>query len=276
MTADAREPIRRAIVVDDELVVRQLTIRALTAEGFRCDAAADGVEALRMAGETTYDLLVTDLRMPNGHGHGLAVSLLGNHDRPVIMILTGIMDPRIAKDLLARGVDDIVFKPVDYLLFALKASALVRRRHTMVVNGGRDQLPLSSDGQGEPAVASPRTVFPDHRGTLAADDQPPVKVDNVCAARQVGREESSMALSPTFETEKTVVALRSIDTSFESLRSHGEAVVGLLHQRLRDLEEALAALRSHRMVKTLGIAATVVIAVGGMLVLVTSMLLLRW
>lgn len=122
----------RALVVDDEVPVRLLAVRALTLEGFRCQAAADGAEALRMALECEYDLVVTDLRMPNSHGHALAARLLGHKPRPVIMVLTGFLEPRIARDLLARGVDDIVFKPADYELFAIKASAVVKRAKATV------------------------------------------------------------------------------------------------------------------------------------------------
>lgn len=127
MTQLLHDAFHRALVVDDEVLVRQLTVRALTAEGFRCQAAVDGVEALRMVDQNDYDLVVTDLRMPNGHGHGLAATLLAREHRPVIMVLTGFLEPRIARDLLARGVDDIVFKPADYGLFAVKASAFVKR-----------------------------------------------------------------------------------------------------------------------------------------------------
>lgn len=117
----------RALVVDDEVQVRQLTMRALTDEGFRCHAAADGAEARHMADDNHYDLVVADLRMPKAHGHALAAHLLLRDIRPVIIVVTGLLEPQLTKDLLARGVDDIVFKPIDYKLFAIKAKALVKR-----------------------------------------------------------------------------------------------------------------------------------------------------
>lgn len=50
--------------------------------------------------------------------------------RPVVVVLTGVMEPRIAKDLMARGIDDILFKPTPFRSFAAKVRALVdRRRH---------------------------------------------------------------------------------------------------------------------------------------------------
>jgi len=118
----------RALVVDDEAVVRQLTLRALTREGFSCDVAADGAEAQSLADRNRYDVVLTDLRMPNRHGHALATELLDREDRPAVVVLTGLAEPRLAKDLMARGVDDILFKPIDYALLAAKLRVLVERR----------------------------------------------------------------------------------------------------------------------------------------------------
>jgi HD-like signal output (HDOD) protein len=76
-------------------------------------------------------VVVTDLRMPNVNGHVLASNLLLMENRPAIVIVTGILEPKIAKDLSTRGVDSIEFKPVNYPLFAAKVKGLVdsRSRH---------------------------------------------------------------------------------------------------------------------------------------------------
>lgn len=118
----------KALVVDDDAAVRQLTARALRGEGFSCDVANDGLEAQIKVGADRYDLVVTDLCMPNRHGHALASQLITGKDRPLVVVLTAISDPRMTKDLLTRGVDDVILKPVDYLAFAAKLRALVNRR----------------------------------------------------------------------------------------------------------------------------------------------------
>jgi DNA-binding response OmpR family regulator len=122
------EPQKRVLVVDDEAAVRELTIRALDQEGFECDPAINGEQALKMLEITQYDAVITDLRMPQVHGHALVVELLKRKERPAVLVLTGILEPRLAKDLLARGVDDIFFKPVDHRLMAVKLAALLSYR----------------------------------------------------------------------------------------------------------------------------------------------------
>lgn len=120
--------ILRALVVDDEAAMQKLLVRGLTQQGFKCDTAADGNEAEERVSCSHYDAVVTDLRMPNKHGHALAVHLLAREHRPVVVVHTGVIEPKLAKDLLARGVDDILFKPFDFGILAAKVKALVERR----------------------------------------------------------------------------------------------------------------------------------------------------
>jgi DNA-binding response OmpR family regulator len=88
----------------------------------------DGAQAIELLKARTYDLVVTDLAMPNIHGHALVVELLAANPRPAIMVHSSIDDPRLKSDLLARGVDEIVYKPADYASVAARAKALVQNR----------------------------------------------------------------------------------------------------------------------------------------------------
>lgn len=118
----------QVLVVDDEASVRELTIRALDRAGFECAPAINGEQALKMLEMKDYNAVVTDLRMPNLHGHGLAVALLARHQRPLIYVVTGVVEPKLAKDLLSRGIDDIFFKPVDHSMLAVKIAARLEQK----------------------------------------------------------------------------------------------------------------------------------------------------
>ena len=69
--------------------MQKLLIFALRQRGFNCDSAADGIEAAERLIGAQYDLVVTDLKMPNKHGHALATQLLALDERPVIIVHTG-------------------------------------------------------------------------------------------------------------------------------------------------------------------------------------------
>ncbi len=107
----------RVLIVDDEWTIRKQLSRALQLSGIQCDCAVNGDEALDCFLHHRHKLVVTDLRMPKKNGHSLAVALLELANPPIVVALTGITEPRLAQDLLARGVADVVYKPLNYFEF---------------------------------------------------------------------------------------------------------------------------------------------------------------
>ncbi len=63
------------LVADDSITTRSLLRNALEASGFRVRVAADGDEALRLALSESFDLVVSDVRMPRLDGFGLTARL---------------------------------------------------------------------------------------------------------------------------------------------------------------------------------------------------------
>ena len=131
----------KALVVDDDPIVRRTLGFALGKEGFACLHAASGDEALAQLRDEQFDLVVTDLRMPGKNGHALAVEILAGKDRPVIVVHSSLDDPRLVKDLMARGVDDFIQKPTNYGAFAAKIKMLVERRRTSEPQAAKAALP---------------------------------------------------------------------------------------------------------------------------------------
>jgi CheY-like chemotaxis protein len=82
--------IRKSIlVVDDSLPTREIESDILKSEGYRVDTAADGAEALNMAKAARYDLICTDLNMPQMDGFMLTENIKKNEELsavPVIVI----------------------------------------------------------------------------------------------------------------------------------------------------------------------------------------------
>lgn len=118
---------RTVLVVDDEPQVRALTCRALSASGMTCEQAEDGEDAFRKLCSKPYDALITDLRMPRRHGHALCKDALTLPDPPRTMVVTALADPRLVRDLMGRGVYDVVQKPVQYDVLAAKVLAMLSR-----------------------------------------------------------------------------------------------------------------------------------------------------
>ncbi len=104
----------RALVVDDSRAIREAMTSMLGREGWIVDVAEDGARALQMTRQLRYDLVVTDLEMPDVSGFDL-IANLRKDDRfksTPIVIITSRANPehrRRAKDL---GVRALVAKPI--------------------------------------------------------------------------------------------------------------------------------------------------------------------
>jgi HD-like signal output (HDOD) protein/CheY-like chemotaxis protein len=121
----------RALIVDDDVSMQRLGSHALRQHGFQCVAACDVREAKERLADNHFDVVVTDLRLPQKNGYSLVLELLQAPDRPIIVVCTDVIDARLTKDLLMRGVDDIFAKPVHGAFFAGKIRALLDVRLTL-------------------------------------------------------------------------------------------------------------------------------------------------
>jgi signal transduction histidine kinase/CheY-like chemotaxis protein len=104
------------LVVDDEAMVRNVTARLLRMRGHTVEEAKGGADALQKIAEHPFDLIVTDLGMPEMSGSELAYRIRQHHPHLCIILLTGHTD---AEDQ-SEHVDTVVKKP--FRIDALEAS----------------------------------------------------------------------------------------------------------------------------------------------------------
>jgi len=81
--------MRRVLVVDDELYIRNILDFALNSEGFEVITASDGEEALKKAVDTLPDLIVLDVMMPKLDGFEVCRAIKGKEETkhiPVILL----------------------------------------------------------------------------------------------------------------------------------------------------------------------------------------------
>ena len=72
------------LLAEDDAGVRKGIGRTLAEAGFGVDEVGDGAAAIERLGAGTYDLLITDLRLPNADGHQVLTSARTQHpDMPV-------------------------------------------------------------------------------------------------------------------------------------------------------------------------------------------------
>jgi two-component system cell cycle response regulator CpdR len=119
------------LVAEDEDALRDLVARALSMEGHAVTTSADGAQALDLLGTaaTTFDLLLTDIKMPVMDGIALALAAARDHPELPILLMTGYADQRERAHGLDALVHEVVAKPFSIAeLKSAVAGALADRR----------------------------------------------------------------------------------------------------------------------------------------------------
>jgi response regulator RpfG family c-di-GMP phosphodiesterase len=122
----------RILIVDDEIVIRELMTDILQDEGFATVSAPDGKTALRMLREDpTYSVLFTDIMMPEMDGIELVREARKIAPSIVPIVMTGYATLETARAAVKEGAYDYVLKPFNLSEIKLAVSnALERSRLT--------------------------------------------------------------------------------------------------------------------------------------------------
>ncbi len=92
---------KRLLVVDDDTIFRHMLIEILESEGYEITPARDGKEGLENFKKGTFDLVITDIRMPRMNGFQLAQEIKSlTHNIPIIFV-SGWYDPN--RDTMEKG-----------------------------------------------------------------------------------------------------------------------------------------------------------------------------
>jgi two-component system response regulator PilR (NtrC family) len=113
------------LVVDDEPDLRTLYELTLLREGYRIDTAADVAEAMQLLQAKQFDVVITDMRLPDGTGLEVLQQLRAAQRPERCIVMTAYGSAENAVEALKSGAFDYLTKPVDLKQFrAVVASAL--------------------------------------------------------------------------------------------------------------------------------------------------------
>ncbi|HLJ69617.1 MAG TPA: response regulator transcription factor [Chloroflexota bacterium] len=112
----------RILIVDDEPAIRRVLQTNLATRGYQTSAVETGEEALRLAAESDFDLVILDLMLPGMSGVDVCRALRAGSTVP-ILVLSARGDERAKVQALDLGADDYVTKPfgIDELLARVRA-----------------------------------------------------------------------------------------------------------------------------------------------------------
>jgi DNA-binding response OmpR family regulator len=117
---------KKVLVVDDEKLIVKGIRFSLEQDGMEVDCAYDGEEALKLATENIYDMILLDLMLPKIDGFEVCQQIRDFSQVPIVMLTAKGED--MDKILgLEYGADDYITKPFNILEVKARIKAIMRR-----------------------------------------------------------------------------------------------------------------------------------------------------
>jgi len=108
--SEEKKPVR-LLIVDDEEIMREFLHEVLKDEGYAIDLACSGKDALRQMNASEYDIVLTDIVMPELDGLGVVAATKDLPYNPSVIVMTGYASMETAVESMKLGAADYITKP---------------------------------------------------------------------------------------------------------------------------------------------------------------------
>ena len=135
----------RVLVVDDEKLIVKGIRFSLEQDGMKVDCAYDGEEAIELAKQNEYDMILLDVMLPKHDGFEVCQTIREFSEVPIIMLTArgGDMDKILGLDY---GADDYITKPFNILEVKARIKAILRRNQKNQVRSRQEQQKIVTAG----------------------------------------------------------------------------------------------------------------------------------
>lgn len=117
----------KILVAEDDRALNGLVCSYLSDSGYEAVSCKDGAEALSALENEKFDMIITDIMMPNVDGFELARQVRITDKKIPILFMTALDDKPSKQYGYKLGIDDYVVKPFDTEILILRVAALLRR-----------------------------------------------------------------------------------------------------------------------------------------------------
>lgn len=124
----------KVLIVDDDIAICKLLKKVVDSNELHSDIATSGTEALSLAMNTKYDVILMDISLGDMEGFDVIKKLRNSNILAPIIIISGRCEDYDALYGLSIGADDYVTKPFRPLIIGAKIKALIRRTKKQIVN----------------------------------------------------------------------------------------------------------------------------------------------
>jgi response regulator RpfG family c-di-GMP phosphodiesterase len=159
----------RVLIVDDEPSVRKVLATLLLQAGISCSAAANPHEALTILENTSFEAIISDLRMGATSGFELLRKVRAQYPQLAFLMATGVDDVRVGVQAMKEGADDYLLKPFDIdVVLASLQRALERKQLEREVENYRRHLEEMVSRRTQQLQAAMTELQQSHSATLEA------------------------------------------------------------------------------------------------------------
>jgi len=102
---------KRILVVDDELSIREFFSILLEKENYDCTLAASGKEALKILKKNSFDMIISDIKMPSMTGIELLREVMNINPNMIMVMITAYASAESAVEAMKLGAYDYIIKP---------------------------------------------------------------------------------------------------------------------------------------------------------------------
>lgn len=160
------------LIVEDDQALRDLLRDELDAEGYDVHAVDGLTEARQALAEQRLDLVITDLKLPDGSGQDLLTAVADHHGRPACLMITAFGSVQDAVAALKRGADDFLTKPLDMDHLLITVARLLKQRQTSRELEQMRELVQAPSFHGIVGSSAPMRRLMDNLRLVAAADGP--------------------------------------------------------------------------------------------------------
>lgn len=118
----------RVLVVEDEVINQKVIAGILKSDGYDVEIAPDGIIALMQISKGRFDVILSDIAMPNLDGYQMLEFIKSNHIEVPVVFLSGHTSPEDEARGLSLGAADYIRKPIDRNLLLLRLQRLLNMK----------------------------------------------------------------------------------------------------------------------------------------------------
>ena len=122
------------MIVDDEDAIKSMLTRKLEADGYRCEVASDGKEALYKAFMKDFGLVLLDIKMPGLSGMEALPQMVTDHPDTCVIMITAVADAKTAVEAMKLGAYDYVIKPFNLADLSMRVRRALEKRRLVLEN----------------------------------------------------------------------------------------------------------------------------------------------